>query len=479
METASSFAQLNKIIGGGFGIHTEVDKIDFSEIVPFTSDALNTRTVRLINLDSPKMLKTNFWTGQVSRLADGRLEIRWPAQFENALQMCKEYSWIPRIVWGRIGQDILNNVQGIPSSHWYCGKLADWQIYDEFTKDMLRHVTEEWGFNEIQIEVGNEPTGQEHAENNWWMRDITVTTSDIALWPASLEPYINLYKHIATAVNEYRIKHTTKKIKVGGPASGFRTFSADAYPWLQTFLTKILSDGIPIDFVSYHLYRKSAQQGELLVKGLAVLNAIITEHKASVNIIQSEWGASGDNYEENRSPLAAAFCLDILYELEKTTVQSALVLSLARGLEDEPQKFALYYRDADGIYSESPALTGMLALRKLSEGFRYDVVSSTNEVRGFASKRLDSRTMDIIAWGYNSRIAPARFKPDPITDEIVLNISRQDRVFITSDIQYYLLKINGVLSDIPLTFSVADNVLSVHGLKLNKGDYSQLEITFV
>src|SRR5438045_6928179 len=152
------------------------------------------------------------------------------------------------------------------------------RIYNEMTTDMLKHVIEEWGFKEIEIEVGNEPTGFGHAEWNWWMSDISnPPPADSLMWEESLQPYCELYKNIAITVKAYRDKHPAMSIRIGGPASNFGTFLPNAFPWLQKFTTKMLTNKVPLDFVSFHCYHKSRTQGTIFLNAVADLKKTIAD----------------------------------------------------------------------------------------------------------------------------------------------------------------------------------------------------------
>ncbi|MGI8950162.1 MAG: T9SS type A sorting domain-containing protein [Chitinophagaceae bacterium] len=481
---------ISKLLGGGFTTNPSHPfdslAIDFTELIPTEPNLLGTHRVRIINIDT-KLLQTNK-NGTVKRNKDGSLAIEWMNLLENSLWMCKRYNWIPHIVWGLNSPTPLVTLKGKPNG-WLYGP-NNWDVFNEYTTDMIKHVVETWGFKEIEIEVGNEPTGFGHATNEWWMPDISnPPPSDSLMWRASLEPYSNLYKNIANTVQTYRKKHPNVTIKVGGPAGNFGTFSPKAFPWIQTFVSNMLNEHIPLDFVSFHCYDKVHNQGQIFLDSIAALKARIAKAGSSAYISVSEWGYSvaGIDGITNLDPVAGAFALEFLYTLEKAKVDDDIFLSLNGAIEGK-NSAALYYphfptlKDPK-LWSQTYAMMALKELSALSKETRRNctVVQST-DLHCFSAETSPGK-IDIITWAYNwqTEVSHANWRPSSIPgiQNVVIKVHGLSGVVNSHQPIQYKIKVNGNLISSPLTISLSssNHTLAVSGLNLRKGDFASISIT--
>ncbi|MGI8951214.1 MAG: T9SS type A sorting domain-containing protein [Chitinophagaceae bacterium] len=484
----TNFSTIQNLLGGGFTNHSphpfDTLSASYTEVIPKIPDSLGTYLVRLLNIDN-NIMQSNA-DGSVKRNLDGTLDLHWPAVLENSLTMCKQYHWIPRIVWGLNPPDPLVTFQGLPSGHLYGPN--NWNIYNEYTNDMLKHVIEEWGFKEIEVEVGNEPTGLGHAATAWWMPDITFPPpSDTIMWQASLEPYSNLYKNIANTIKSYRDQHPAITIRVGGPASNFGTFLPSAFPWLQNFVSNMLAQNIPLDFASFHCYHKTRNQGTTVLNGINSLKSIIANAGSNAFVCQSEWGFSGGSGTDaamNFDPVAGAFALDVIYTLEKANVKNDLFLSL---VNDNDSSASLYYThnptiDSPNYWTASHAGIALQQLSRISKGIRHICdAGSSPDLRCFASETAPGK-IDIMVWAFNWETAPSHsiWLPDSIAGikDVILKVYGLNKVFISQPILQKSIMINGKPdSTSTLTVSISpDSTLSLSGLNLKKGDYALISI---
>jgi hypothetical protein len=478
------FSQIQNLLGGGYTINPDIpfspDAECYTELFPVVPDRLGTARVRLMNIDR-NILKTDE-KGAILRKADGSLDTRWGDRLENCLWMCKQYSWVPRIVWGVNGQDPLVTLQGSPQNHLYGPN--NWQVFDEMTVAMLKHVVEDWGFKKIEIEVGNEPSGYGHAEGNWWMADISDPPySEDLMWRQSLDPYCKLYRHVARMVKAYRDQQTFAEIKVGGPAGNYGTFLPTSYPWLQTFVARMLNNDVPLDFVSFHCYHKTSNQGLVFIDAIANLKKQLSDAGSNAEICVSEWGfGSAQDYDTtNFEPVAGGFALDFMYTSEKAGLKSDLFLSIANN--GDPTAPSLFYPHIptgknQNVWSVSYAGIALQQLADLSKGQRYKCDVDTSYYRCFASE-ISPGVFNILVWAFNWETAEkhALWKPDPIAGSSnasikIYGLSNPQKV--TPILKSLYINGDSISSPSLILKSVSDSIIKITNLALKKGDFANI-----
>jgi xylan 1,4-beta-xylosidase len=109
----------------------------------------------------------------------------------------------------------------------YTGPPKDWNRWEDLIYQFTRHVVERYGLEEVAqwyFEVWNEP--------------------NIDFWSGEpkFESYAKLYEHAVRA-----IKRVNPRLRVGGPGTAQAA-------WTGRFIRHCVEHGIPIDFVSTHVY---------------------------------------------------------------------------------------------------------------------------------------------------------------------------------------------------------------------------------
>jgi xylan 1,4-beta-xylosidase len=163
---------------------------------------------------------------------------------------------------------------------WYKPNISppkDWRKWDDLIAAFCQHLVDRYGIDEIArwyFEVWNEPN------LDFWAGDPKQAT------------YWELYDHTARA-----IKRVSSRLRVGGPATAQAA-------WVDTFIKYSADHGVPVDFVSTHVYANDSAQdvfgtNENIPRNQMVCRAIDKVHrqiKASsmptLPLIWSEFNAS-------------------------------------------------------------------------------------------------------------------------------------------------------------------------------------------
>lgn len=113
---------------------------------------------------------------------------------------------------------------------WYHPNVAppkDYAEWDAMIKAFARHLIDRYGIDEVAswyFEVWNEPNLDFWGGKPWQ------------------STYLTLYDHTARA-----LKSVSPRLRVGGPATAQAA-------WVPDFLAHVHAEGVPIDFVSTHVY---------------------------------------------------------------------------------------------------------------------------------------------------------------------------------------------------------------------------------
>jgi len=167
------------------------------------------------------------------------------------------------------GRTTAGSVQAPPKD------FAKWQ---ELARVVTAHLVQRYGAETVKgwyFEVWNEP--------------------DIDYWHGTPQQYWELYDHAVAGV-----RAALPGAKVGGPAST-GPGGANAYKFLDDFLTHVTAAKVPLDFISFHAKGRPQIQGGEVVMGLAKeLNdvdkgfEIVARHKMNaLPIILSEADPEG------------------------------------------------------------------------------------------------------------------------------------------------------------------------------------------
>ncbi|MEM0226176.1 MAG: cellulase family glycosylhydrolase [Thermofilaceae archaeon] len=190
----------------------------------------------------------------------------------------------------RIGYDWNDPPKNKP--HVSFDKLA------EVAKHIVLHYTKGWanGYNykNIWFEIWNEP------DIDWF-------------WNLSETEFFELYEKVARA-----IKEANPDAVVGGPGIAWNV------GFLDRFLAYTSSRGVPIDFVSWHIYTKNPV--EVAERARAVRRAMERHGYGALPSVLTEWNFAhqeGEPWEIFRSSQAAAFQAAALILMEDAPVDIA------------------------------------------------------------------------------------------------------------------------------------------------------------
>eukprot|EP01084_Bolivina_argentea_P136488 240368_1 len=145
-------------------------------------------------------------------------------------------------------------------------------LWYNFIRQWIKHLIDYFGINEIRqwkFEIWNEPNGNGHG-----------------FWYGNYSQYVMLYNATVTA-----IKSIDKYISVGGPAT-------EGFGWLDQFLENILSQNIPIDFVTTHSYPNllsikdiNSWINTLQTQGIDIVNKYNSKYNISLPLLITEYNS--------------------------------------------------------------------------------------------------------------------------------------------------------------------------------------------
>jgi len=321
---ATNFSIVDRVLGGGFGM---IPRKYPANMLPGAPRILHTYRFRIINIDRDTL----------QGIGPGNtLKINWPQRLEFSLGICRQYGWVPRLVWGLWPPKPLVTKMNLAEGRRY--GPYDWTLFEKYTEAVLDHVVNA-GFKEFEVEVGNEPDGPgAAAQVAWWAPEVRGAHPG-RIWAESLQPYLVLYRHTAEAVARYGLNHPGIVIRVGGPASNGTSHSgfwmarpASYFNWLGGFIVAVSAQNLPIDFVSWHQYYEGPGSGRQFLDAIAEVRMRLARGgRANTPISISEWGlwANPRRQAENLGPAAGVFALDFIQALDQKAVNDAIFLLLA------------------------------------------------------------------------------------------------------------------------------------------------------
>lgn len=164
--------------------------------------------------------------------------------------------------------------------HPYPAPPKDWNRWSDLVQAFVRHLVDRYGIDEVSqwyFEVWNEP--------------------NIDFW--SGEPKEQTYYHLYD-VTARAVKSVSPQLRVGGPATAQAA-------WVARFIQHCVDAGVPVDFVSTHVYANDSAENvlgthEVIPRDQMVFRAVEKVHgqvKASARpelpIIFSEYNATYKN----------------------------------------------------------------------------------------------------------------------------------------------------------------------------------------
>lgn len=254
------------------------------------------------------------------------------------------------------------------------GPPHDLALWQELVYQTVYHLNVEREFGIRYWEVWNEPNLAH-------------------FWNGTLDEYLQLYE--ATARGALR---ADSSIKIGGPATASNRNLGAAFPWYneRNWITELArftqANGLPLDFVSWHLYDPRVEQYKLSV----------TEHESWLGglnpkplLLLTEW-----NYNAGFTPT---------YEDGRT---SAFVAATVAALTETPLKQAFYFEPIDGG-TGGEGRWGLMnrdgRVKPIFEAFRLlnalsgeRLFVQTSHPNSGALATRNDHGVDIIIWNYAS-----------------------------------------------------------------------------
>jgi hypothetical protein len=465
----ADFSVVRRVLGGGFGAVV----LNYPpNVLPGAARILGTYRFRIINLD---------WDMLQGVGPGNTFKINWTQRLEFSLKLCKQYSWVPRLVWGLAPPTPLVTKMNAAEGRHY--GPYDWTLFEKYTDAFLDHVVSE-GFKEIEIEVGNEPDGPSDAQPQfaWWAPSMQGSHPG-RIWSESLQPYLVLYRHTAEAIVQYRQNHVGIVIRVGGPASNGTSHSgfwmarpASYFNWLGGFIDAVLAQNLPLDFISWHQYYEGPGSGKQFLDAIReVRTRLARGGRANTPISISEWGlfAGPSRMVENLGPGAGVFALDFIQAMDETETKDAIFLLLAPP-PAAAQLPALYYPSSGpDRFGPSHAMIAQGELAELASNRRLTCSPLKEDIRCFAAV-TPSGAVDLLVWKTLWFANPSTANASSASTVRAKGVSRSGKYNIIS------VAINGrerpELRAQLRAEATSNRELSIDGLTLAPNEYARIKL---
>lgn len=232
---------------------------------------------------------------------------------------------------------------------------------------IIRHYNEGWAngfhYNIRYWEIWNEPENRP------------------AMWTGTDEQYLQLYQSAATA-----IKKRFPNVKVGGPAVGFTgtLINGEFQPgeFSVKFLTMCRTNGVPLDFFSWHCYCADPEELSLRARGIRKMldSAGFTRTESHLN----EWNYLPDNDWGPLSRQGTAAGRHRAYAKMAGAPGAAFVAASLLTLQDAPVDVCCFYHGELGGFG---MFTDQGAPQKVYQALRafHDLLASSSRVRASSS----------------------------------------------------------------------------------------------
>jgi hypothetical protein len=232
------------------------------------------------------------------------------------LQHVKEKNLTPHVV---VGQWVPTSIVGNPTQ-W---GTTQWAQYDALSYAIVNFVVNQYGgagFGEALFEVGNEMDITPAIQDLWLMTSPAVPQGG----DARLAQYDTVYSHWATTVDLVARQNPGKKVRIGGPATGFN------FNWATQIVQKYSQNGTRLDVVTLHQY--GADVDELAKNVQSVRSAISTSRNSKAEIWVTEYGANWTSDPVygaiNAKPQGASWAIHFLLQCLKGTITGGSFLGI-------------------------------------------------------------------------------------------------------------------------------------------------------
>lgn len=244
-------------------------------------------------------------------IQDGRIkDIAWSPRLDLHLLESGQRGLLPHIVIGQPGPMGLVERRTDGKIH---GPVS-WDLYRDYIGELVRYVTEEWGFRKVVWEIGNE---MDHPHLAWLEPEHRNRSGGDRKHEADhYSQYLMLYSEISAILDEAERGSPDLEFLVGGPALGQYQMKHRPLPdprnWYLRFLKDVKSRGLRCDFISMHYYGSHASGDEFRAQ-VADLYAVMRDIGLSLPVRITEWGVSGAGeaakFNLNGRPMAGAYLL--------------------------------------------------------------------------------------------------------------------------------------------------------------------------
>jgi hypothetical protein len=273
---------------------------------------------------------------------------------------------------------------------------TDWRAWEDFVEAAVRHFARDRGWEGIWYEVGNEPNIGERGG-----------------CPYLFEPqaYGEYYARTVRAV-----RRGDPSGKVGGPALAGPPFGAEGAPWPGQFAQRIVDEGLPLDFFSWHSYSQDAERLETSVRDAVAGLRALGEPFASAATVFGEWNIT---YNCNFQPgeyVQSAFLVDTVGRLLSTGLDYSCYYHVmdcpmylekwrdwfsAEGMECMRQQWYSQRRALHLLTQDGEASAAYVAFRMLyeMEGRNLAAGRLSRSIAYLATRRGDS--IRLLVWSYH------------------------------------------------------------------------------
>ena len=204
-------------------------------------------------------------------------------RLDNDLQNIQQFNLTPHVI---VGQWAPSFIGGNPLQ-W---GTAQWATYDALCYAIVNYVATQYGgsgFSEAFFEVENEMDTDTTPQDLWLTTTPTVPQGD----PSRFTQFDTVYSHWAKAVTLVAQQNPSKKIRIGGPSTGFWTvYYGSGQLWHNQIIQKYAAEGIRLDVVTLHIY--SGDASVLAKYAQSIRNTLIANGMGQAEIWVTEWGAS-------------------------------------------------------------------------------------------------------------------------------------------------------------------------------------------
>ena len=256
----------------------------------------------------------------------------------------------------------------------WTGRPYNWSAWETEVQSLIFRISSVTP--NVYYEVWNEPDGRDFGN-------------------MSVSEYMVLYRHTVAAAN--RVKNV-QPFKIGGPAMA----NPDNKSWMKDFVTKVATDKLRIDFLSWHRYHRDA---EVFTRDLDYIDDILfTNNLSDRERLITEWGTDPRPGAVHRSSFEAAhfvavtrMLLDRVQVATKFEARDGVFMGGGTAIKDGEGLGIFTYNGND------KPLTAVIRLLNKMGGYRILLGGEGTNVTGYATKNSDSTNIILVNFDKDSR----------------------------------------------------------------------------